>query len=85
MNVIMLSILHMYMSINKAIFKKRLGNNIRKYRFERGFTVEQLALNAGLSYSQVSRIELGKISTSAYTIFILSKSLNIDTAVLFEF
>lgn len=49
-----------------------------------GLTVEQLALNVGLTYSQVSRIELGKISTSAYTIYILSQTLNVSPDSLFE-
>lgn len=49
-----------------------------------GLTVEQLALNAGLTYSQVSRIELGKISTSAFTVYILAKTLNISPNSLFE-
>jgi transcriptional regulator with XRE-family HTH domain len=72
------------MSANKEIFKINLGNNIRKCRFEMGLTVEQLALNSGLTYSQVSRIELGKISTSAFAIFIISKTLNVSLDVLFE-
>jgi transcriptional regulator with XRE-family HTH domain len=72
------------MNISKDFFKIRLGNNIRKHRFEMGLTVEQLALNAGLTYSQVSRIELGKISTSAYTIYILSKTLHTSPNSLFE-
>lgn len=84
MYVLMLSILHEYMIVKKNIFKTCLGNNIRKRRYELGLTVEQLALNTGLSYSQVSRIELGKISTSAYTIYMLSKSLNISVSVLFD-
>jgi transcriptional regulator with XRE-family HTH domain len=72
------------MIISKDIFKISLGNNIRKHRFEMGLTVEQLALNAGLTYSQVSRIELGKISTSAYTIYIISKALHTSPNSLFE-
>ncbi len=72
------------MSTSKDIFKICLGNNIRKQRFKMGLTVEQLALNVGLTYSQVSRIELGKISTSAYTIYILSQTLNVSPNSLFE-
>ena len=72
------------MSTSKDIFKICLGNNIRKQRFKMGLTVEQLALNVRLTYSQVSRIELGKISTSAYTIYILSQTLNVSPNSLFE-
>lgn len=79
-----LFILRLHMNISKDFFKICLGANIRKYRFEMGLTVEQLALNAGLTYSQVSRIELGKISTSAYTIYIISKTLHTSPTILFE-
>jgi transcriptional regulator with XRE-family HTH domain len=72
------------MKRSKEIFTISLGRNIRKYRTLNGLTVEQLALNAGLSYSQVSRIELGKISTSAFMVFILSKNLNVNPAKLYE-
>lgn len=84
MYALSLFILHLYMSTSKDIFKICLGNNIRKHRFKMGLTVEQLALNAGLTYSQVSRIELGKISTSAFTVYILAKTLNISPNSLFE-
>jgi len=72
------------MNISKEIFTTCLGKNIRKYRLDSGLTVEQLALNSGLTYSQVSRIELGKISTSAFAVFILAKSLNVSPSILYE-
>ena len=59
------------MRISKEIFTTCLGNNIRKHRLASGLTVEQLALNSELTYSQVSRIELGKIRTSAFAVYII--------------
>lgn len=72
------------MNISKELFTICLGKNIRKYRLDSGLTVEQLALNSGLTYSQVSRIELGKISTSAFAVYILAKSLNVSPSILYE-
>ena len=72
------------MRISKEIFTTCLGKNIRKYRIASGLTVEQLALNSGLTYSQVSRIELGKISTSAFAVYILAMSLNVSPSTLYE-
>jgi transcriptional regulator with XRE-family HTH domain len=68
---------------SKEEFKSLLGNNIRRARVSKKMTVEQLALEAGLTYSQVSRIELGKINTSAYTIHLIAETLSIPPAQLF--
>lgn len=48
------------------------------------FTVEQLGLESGLGYSQVSRIELGKRNPTAYTLYILSKTLNVCPSEFFK-
>jgi transcriptional regulator with XRE-family HTH domain len=68
----------------KQKFKKLLGHNVRRVRVDRRLSVEKLALEAGLAYSQVSRIELGKISTSAYTIYVISRTLEVSPAVFFD-
>ena len=57
---------------------------MRRVRVDRRLSVEKLALEAGLAYSQVSRIELGKISTSAYTLFLLSRTLEVNPATFFD-
>jgi len=57
---------------------------VRRVRVDRRLSVEKLALEAGLAYSQVSRIELGKISTSAYTLFLLSRTLEVSPATFFD-
>ena len=48
-----------YMKTDQQIFTQQLGNNIRKHRLAIKMTVDDLAIDAGLAYSQVSRIELG--------------------------
>lgn len=68
----------------KKEFQFNLGQNIRRIRTEQNLTVERLALEAGLSYSQVSRIELGKINTSAYMLYRLCVVLKINACDLFN-
>jgi len=68
----------------KQMFKILLGHNVRRVRVNKKLSVERLALDAGLAYSQVSRIELGKISTSAFTIFLLSRTLEVSPSVFFD-
>jgi transcriptional regulator with XRE-family HTH domain len=70
--------------MEKQAFKELLGQNVRKVRINRKLSVEKLALEAGLAYSQVSRIELGKISTSAYTLFLLSRTLKVSPSAFFD-
>jgi len=68
----------------KSIFREILGKNIRRIRCEQSLTVENLANQSGMSYSQVSRIELGKLNPTAYTLFILSKTLNVCPSEFFK-
>jgi transcriptional regulator with XRE-family HTH domain len=68
---------------NKQEFSEVFGSNVRRVRSLQGLTLEQLALESGLTYSQISRIELGKINTSAYTVYLLSNTLNVSPSDLF--
>lgn len=65
-------------------FQLVLGSNIRRIRLEKEFTVEQLGLESGIGYSQVSRIELGKRNPTAYTLFVLSNTLDVNPAEFFK-
>lgn len=68
----------------KRNFKETLGKNIRRIRSDRSLTVEQLAYQSGMSYSQVSRIELGKLNPTAFTLYILSITLNVCPSEFFK-
>lgn len=48
------------------------------------YTVEELGLESGLGYSQVSRIELGKRNPTAYTLYMLSKTLDVCPSEFFK-
>ena len=69
---------------SKDTFRLQLGRNLRRIRTARNLTIETLALEAGLAYSQISRIELGKINTTAYTVYILSQALRVDPAEFYR-
>ena len=47
--------------------------------------MEKLAQAAGLEYSQISEIELGKINTTISTVYVLAKTLEISPKELFDF
>lgn len=70
------SILYLFMMLNKKDFAGMLGSKIREVRLSRGITMEDLAYKAGIEYTQLSRIELGKINTTVYQIYVLSKILD---------
>lgn len=61
----------------------QLGQKIREHRTTKSQTIENLATDAGLDYSQLSRIERGKINTSAYHLYSISCALGIPITDLF--
>jgi transcriptional regulator with XRE-family HTH domain len=69
---------------SKDTFRLQLGRNLRRIRTGKDLTIETLALESGLAYSQISRIELGKINTTAYTVHILAHALRVDPAEFFR-
>ncbi len=61
-----------------------VGIRIRQIRTDKGLSIEKLALLSGLSYSQVIRIENGKINTSIYQLYILARTLKVELNVFFN-
>ena len=68
----------------KKQFQHCFGQKVRVVRTVKNLTLEELALEAGLAYSQVSRIERGKINTTVYTAYILSKVLKVPASDFFD-
>ena len=60
------------------------GKRLRQVRLERGFSQEELAYSCGLTLSQIGRIERGVINTSLSTIFVISRSLQVELTYLFD-
>ena len=65
------------MSLSKEELIVKVGKRVREIRLSKGLTLERVAFDAGIDYSQLSRIELGKINTSIYQIYVVSKSLDV--------
>ncbi|MFN5021709.1 MAG: helix-turn-helix domain-containing protein [bacterium] len=61
----------------KRNFTIELGKRLRAVRSSQKISIEDLANQSDMTYSQISRIELGKINTTVYTLYKLSKSLNV--------
>lgn len=47
--------------------------------------MQDLAHACDMDYSQISRIELGKVNTKISTVNILAENLEVEVKVLFEF
>jgi DNA-binding XRE family transcriptional regulator len=55
-----------------------------KYRMEQGLTQQQLAERVGTSYSQISRIESGRHTTSIDTLLRIAHALDLKLILGFE-
>ena len=61
-----------------------LGQRIRKARNEKDLTIQALADMVGIEYTQMSRIELGKINTSVLQVCKISRALEICMSTLLK-
>jgi len=62
----------------------QIGERVRTYRVEKGFTQKQLASKAGISKSQVSQIELGSSGASVSSLYRISEALGIELVRIFD-
>lgn len=64
---------------------KYFGNHVRKLRLNKGISQQELALEANVSHSQISRIERGTVNTSVQNLLCISIALGIHPRELWEF
>jgi DNA-binding XRE family transcriptional regulator len=64
---------------------KAFAKTLKKVRKEQGFTQESLANEAGMSVSQIARIETIKINPSLSTVFQIARTLKVPISRLFDF
>ena len=57
---------------------KLFGDKVRAVRLSKKMSQEDLAYETGLEYSQINRIELGKINTSISHLFLIAKALKVS-------
>lgn len=67
------------MSHDKDMVIKLIGERIRKLRTDNQLTLENLAFKADMDYTQLSRIELGKINTSLFQIYKIALALKVSS------
>ena len=63
---------------------KKLGQKIRQLRLDKGLTIEKLANESDIDYTQLSRIERGKINTSIYYVYRISHTLSVPIQYFFD-
>ena len=68
----------------KTEISKIVGDKIRRIRITKGLSIQNLAYEIGIEYTQLSRIERGKINTSIFQLFLISRALEVDFADIIE-
>lgn len=57
--------------------KEKIPNNIRRYRKERGWSLEELAFQAGYSHSMIWELEQGRVQLSVHHMRKIAAALGI--------
>ncbi len=63
---------------------KKVGQNIRKYRLERGFSQEELAFESGLHRTYISSLERGKRNATIVVLGQVADALKIKPSQLLD-
>ena len=72
------------MKLKKIEVSEIVGAKIRKIRNEKGLSIQNLAYEIGIEYTQLSRIERGKINTSIFQLFVISRALQVNFSEIIE-
>lgn len=60
----------------------KFGNHLKKLREEKGISIRELASSSALEYSQVQRIEKGKVNFAFSTLIALAEGLGLHVSEL---
>lgn len=72
-------------NIRDDSYLSSFGQHLRKVRKSKKISMERLALEAGIEYSQVFDIEHGRINTTISTIKVVAMALGVPVKELFDF
>ncbi|NCI46751.1 helix-turn-helix transcriptional regulator [Sediminibacterium sp. WSJ-3] len=64
------------MEINEAVVLQKLGNNLRRLREKKGWSLRDLSDRCGIDNSKISKIEKGTINITILTLMQLSIALD---------
>jgi transcriptional regulator with XRE-family HTH domain len=70
--------------MEKEDFLKKVGENIKKLRTEKGLSQAELARRCDKERASIERIENGKINSSAYVLYEVAKGGDLDLKSFFE-
>ncbi len=68
--------------MSKGEFSKKIGQNIRKIREEKGISQENLAFEAGLYRTYVGHLENNRYSPTAYILYRIASALKVNISEL---
>lgn len=66
-----------------AEFSRIIGSKLRELRISKSITIELLSFKSGIDTKQITRIELGQISTSIFQIYRITNALSVDLVDIF--
>lgn len=69
---------------NKETILLKFANHLTKIREERGLSIRQLAAETGLEYSQLQRIEKGKVNLAFTTLVKIAEGLDLELSELLK-
>jgi transcriptional regulator with XRE-family HTH domain len=72
------------MAIPKEKVAEIIGKRIRELRLKKGMTMEVLSVHSDMEYIQLSRIERGKINTTIFQVYKISKALSEPVTNIFD-
>jgi transcriptional regulator with XRE-family HTH domain len=61
---------------------KLIGARIREFRIKKGISQESFAIECELDYSQINRMELGKVNFGVALIYRIARALEVDAKAL---
>jgi transcriptional regulator with XRE-family HTH domain len=64
--------------MEKDLFLKNIGLNVRKARIAKGVSITELAAMCGMDRSNFSRFENGQKNTHIFTLKIIADKLNVN-------
>lgn len=63
---------------------KEFGNNLKKIRKRKGFSLRALSYECSIDFSDIGKIERGETNATLLTIMQLAKALNVPAEELFR-